>query len=83
MNVWLWAALGMLVALVPCTIACVRGESAARLAGLETAGAVVALELVLLAQGFRQSFFYDLPLMLALLSFGGGMVVARFLERWL
>jgi multicomponent Na+:H+ antiporter subunit F len=39
--------------------------------------------MVLLAEGFNRPSFYDLPLTLALLSFGGGMVFARFLQRWL
>lgn len=83
MNIWLWSAIAMLAAFVPCTIACGRGELPERLAGLEAASALATLELVLLAQAFRQSFLYDLPLMLALLSFGGGLVYARFAERWL
>jgi multicomponent Na+:H+ antiporter subunit F len=83
MNVWLWAALALLVAIVPCFIVCLRGELEDRLIGLEMAGAIVTLELVLLAQGYQHSYLYDLPLMLAFLSFGGGMVFARFVERWL
>jgi multicomponent Na+:H+ antiporter subunit F len=83
MNAWLWAALALLAALVPCVVACLRGELAARLAGLEMAGTIVALEFALLAEGLHEVFVYDLALMLALLSFGGGMVFARFVERWL
>ncbi|HEY5315630.1 MAG TPA: monovalent cation/H+ antiporter complex subunit F [Pirellulales bacterium] len=83
MNVWLWAALALLAAMVPCLIACTRGELEDRLIGLEMAGVIVTFELVLLAQGYQQSFLYDLPLMLAILSFGGGMTFARFVERWL
>ncbi|HEX3658375.1 MAG TPA: MrpF/PhaF family protein [Pirellulales bacterium] len=83
MNVWLWAALALLTALIPCVVTCLRGELVDRLIGLEMAGVIVTLELILLAQGFHRSFFYDLPLMLAFLSFGGGMAFARFVERWL
>ncbi len=83
MNVWLWAATAMLVSLVPTMVVCFRGPAEDRLAGLEMAGVLVTLEMVLLVQGFHRVPFYDLPLTLALLSFGGGMVFARFLERWL
>ncbi len=83
MNLWLWEATVLLLALVPCGITCFRGTPGDRLAGLEMAGVIVTLDLLLMAQGFHRMAFYDLPLLLALLSFGGGMVFARFLERWL
>jgi multicomponent Na+:H+ antiporter subunit F len=38
---------------------------------------------MLLAEGFGRLPFFDLALTLALLSFAGGLVFARFLERWL
>ena len=82
-DVWLWAATAMLVALVACGVTVLRGGPGDRLAALEMAGVVVALELVLLAQGFHRLVLYDLALTMAILSFGGGMVFARFLERWL
>ncbi len=83
MNVWLWAATGMLLALVPAMVVCFRGRAEDRLAGLEMAGVLVTLDMVLVVEGFHRIPFYDLPLTLALLSFGGGMVFARFIERWL
>ncbi|MGH9688766.1 MAG: MrpF/PhaF family protein, partial [Candidatus Acidiferrales bacterium] len=54
-----------------------------RVVALEFGSCIVTLELVLLSEGFHRPSFYDLPLALALLSFGGGMVFARFLQRWL
>jgi multicomponent Na+:H+ antiporter subunit F len=36
-----------------------------------------------LAQAYDRSIFFDLALALALLSFAGGLVFARFLERWI
>jgi len=47
------------------------------------AGMIVTLLLVMLAEGMSRVNFYDLALALALLAFGGGLVFARFLERWL
>jgi multicomponent Na+:H+ antiporter subunit F len=82
-NVWLVATLALLAGLVPCGIACLRGEVVDRLVGLEMAGVVVTLVLLLLAQVFDRTIYLDLSLALALLSFAGGLVFARFLERFL
>jgi multicomponent Na+:H+ antiporter subunit F len=82
-NVWLYGAAAMMIALVPCGITCFRGKPTDRLIGLEMAGVIITLDMVLLAEGFNRTPFYDLPLTLAILAFGGGMVFARFLERWL
>ena len=81
-GVWLWGAVAMMVSLVPSGIAAFRGKPGDRLAGLEMTGVIVAFVLVLLSQGFHRLSFYDLALTLAILSFGGAMVFARFLERW-
>jgi multicomponent Na+:H+ antiporter subunit F len=83
MNLWLWTAAAVLVSLVPCGIVCFRGDLADRLVGLEMTGALVTIELLLFAEGFHRPSFFDVPLALAFLSFGGGMVFARFVQRWL
>ena len=83
MNVWLLGSAVLLFALVPCGIAAFRGDVMERLVGLEMAGMVYTLLLVMLAEGMHRVSFYDLALALALLAFGGGMVFVRFLERWL
>jgi multicomponent Na+:H+ antiporter subunit F len=82
-NVFLLAALGMMLCLVPCAIVCFRGEATDRLVGLEMAGIIDVMVLVLLAEGFHRPPFYDLALAFGLLSFGAGLVFTRFLERWL
>jgi multicomponent Na+:H+ antiporter subunit F len=81
--VWLAATLALLAGLVPCGIVCLRGDVVERLVGLEMAGVVVTLVLLLLAQVFGRVVYVDLALALALLSFAGGLVFARFLERFL
>ena len=83
MNPWLSAAIALLPALIPGGIVLVRGDDLDRLVALELAGALTVLILVLLAQGFARSSFYDLALTLALLSFPAGLAFARILERWL
>lgn len=83
MNAWTWAATFLLLALVPCGVICFRGESEDRLVGLEMAGVVATLELVLLCEGFGKPAFYDIPLAMAFLTLGAGVVFARFLQRWI
>ena len=83
MNLWLIAAAVMSAALIPCGIVCLRGSTADRLAGVEAAGLIATLILLVMAEGFGRQPFTDLALAMALLSFGGGLVFARFLERWM
>jgi multisubunit Na+/H+ antiporter MnhF subunit len=49
----------------------------------EAVTAITFMVLVLLAEGFRRPGEFELPVHLALLLFGGGLVFVRFLERWL
>ncbi len=83
MNGWLVAAFALLVALVPCLVVAVRGNPVDQLIALETAGGIETLALLVLAEAFQRSAFFDLALTLALLAFAGALVFARFLERWL
>jgi multicomponent Na+:H+ antiporter subunit F len=83
MDEWTVAALALLAGLVPCGVVCLRGGPVDRLVGLELAGTVDTLVLLLLAQAYDRAIYFDLALALALLSFAGGLVFARFLERWI
>ncbi len=83
MNAWLLASAVLLFALVPCGIVAFTKRPIDRLVGLEMAGLIETILLVMLAEGFKRTPFYDLALALALLAFGGGLVFARFLERWI
>lgn len=83
MNVWLGAAAGVCVALIPCADMCLRGAPERRLVGLEMTGTIVTIALALFTVGFGRLPFMDLPLALAIMSFGGGLVFARFLEKHL
>ena len=83
MNIWLWAAAALMFGLIPCGIVVFTRDAMNRLVGLEMAGMIETLILLFLAEAFHNPNFYDLALALALLSFGGGIVFARFLERWL
>ena len=82
MNAWLWAAAATLLVLVPCGIRTLRGSTFDRVLGLQLGGVVTTLALVMLAQGFDRSFYYDLALIFGVLSFVGSLLLVRFLERW-
>jgi multicomponent Na+:H+ antiporter subunit F len=69
--------------LIPCADVCLRGSPERRLVGLEMTSLIVTIVLVLLTIGFGRMPFIDLPLALAIMSFGGGLVFARFLEKHL
>jgi multisubunit Na+/H+ antiporter MnhF subunit len=82
MNAWLIAATVLLLGLVPCAVVMVRGSIVEALVGLQMAGVLETVVLLLLAEGFDRPPFFDLALVLALLSLAGGLVFARMLERW-
>jgi len=81
-NAWLIAATVLLLGLVPCGVVMVRGSSVEALVGLQMAGVLETVVLMLLAEGFHRPPFFDLALVLALLTLAGGLVFARMLERW-
>jgi multicomponent Na+:H+ antiporter subunit F len=82
-NSFVIAAIAMLVAVIPCGIVMVRGQLMDAVVAYEAISSVVLMVLVLLAEGFRRSGEFELPVLLALLLFGSGLVFVRFLERWL
>lgn len=82
-NPWMAAAIATGATLIPCAWMCLRGAAERRLVGLEMTGIVVTILLVLLTVGYGRLPFIDLPLTLTVLSFGAGLVFARFLEKHL
>jgi multisubunit Na+/H+ antiporter MnhF subunit len=83
MNPWLAGAYAVAACLLPCAWMCLRGSTERRLVGLEMTGNIVILLLALLTAGMRSFAFIDLPLTLAILTLGAGLVFARFLEKYL
>jgi multicomponent Na+:H+ antiporter subunit F len=84
MSAWLAGALALCAGLVPCAAVALRAQDVMeRVVALEMASVLVTLALVMLAEAMQRPLFLDLALTQALLSFGGGLVFARFLERWL
>lgn len=82
-NPWLAASCAVAATLIPCACMCLRGSSERRLVGMEMASILITIDMVLLTIGFGRSIFIDLPLALAIMSFGGGLVFARFFEKHL
>jgi len=77
------AAIAMLIAFIPVGIVLCRGELAASVVAYEFITSVIIIVLALLAQGFRRSSEFELPVLLAVLMYGSGLVFVRVMERWL
>ena len=83
MNVFVVAAIVMLIGIVPCGMVVWRGTAMEALVGYEAISSIVVMVLVLLAEGFGRFGELELPIVLAVLLFGSGLVFAHALERWL
>jgi multisubunit Na+/H+ antiporter MnhF subunit len=77
------AAIAMLIAIIPAGIVLCRGELAASVVAYEFITSVIVIVLALLAQGFKRSSEFELPVLLAVLMYGSGLVFVRVMERWL
>jgi multicomponent Na+:H+ antiporter subunit F len=82
-NIWELAAEVMIFALVPLAWTAMRGDARHRLVSFFMAGVVITLMMMLLTMAFNRMPMMDLAITLALMSFGGGIVFARFFERHL
>ena len=83
MNLWLLAGTGVCLSLIPCAAMCLAGRAERRLVGLEMTSIIITLALVVFTVWSGRLAFIDLALTLAIMSFGGGIVFARFLEKHL
>ena len=77
------AAIAMLIATVPAGIVLCRGELDASIVAYEFITSVIVIVLALIAQGFQRSSEFELPVLLAVLMYGSGLVFIRAMERWL
>ena len=77
------AALLVVGALGPCVVAVNRGDLVARLVAVELAAPVTVMVCLVLAAAFDRPAYLDVGLVLAVVTFPGSMVYARYLERWL
>jgi multicomponent Na+:H+ antiporter subunit F len=81
MNEWLWTGAAMVGLLVPCALLAMRGTVVDRLLGFELGSVVTSLALLVLAEGFDRSIYFDLALVFAVMQYGATLMVVRFLER--
>jgi multicomponent Na+:H+ antiporter subunit F len=81
-NVWLVTAAVLLVSLIPVGWVCLRAEPMDRVVALQLASNIDALILVVLSEALGRDALFDVALLLALLSFAGGLTFVRFMERW-
>ncbi|HEY3707499.1 MAG TPA: monovalent cation/H+ antiporter complex subunit F [Terracidiphilus sp.] len=82
-NPWLFAAGAVATTLIPCADMCLRGSPERRLVGMEMTSVLITVTMTLLTIGFGRMPLIDIPLALAIMSFGGGLVFARFFEKHL
>jgi multisubunit Na+/H+ antiporter MnhF subunit len=80
---FLVAALGMLVAVIPLGVVACRGSAMEAVVAYEAISSIVVMVLVLIPQGFGRSSEFELPILLAVLLLGSGLVFVRTVERWL
>lgn len=80
---WAVATLALALALVPAGLVTLRGRLVQRLIGLELTSMIVAQMGLLWMVAIHRPAFVDVGLTVAVLAFGGGLVFARFAERWL
>jgi hypothetical protein len=76
-------AIVMLVAMVPAGVVLCRGRLATSVVAYEFITSVVVMVLALLAEGFARPAEFELPVLMAALLFGSGLVFVRTVERWL
>lgn len=81
MNAWLVAALVLLPGLAPFMVVALRERIADAVVALEAAGVLATVEMLLLAEGFHREALVDLAVVLAVMSFIGGLAYVRFIER--
>jgi len=82
-NAFVIAAVAMLIGVVPCGIVVWRGTVMEAVVGYQAISSIVVMVLVLLAVGFGRLGEMELPIVLAVLLFGSGLVFVHALERWL
>jgi multisubunit Na+/H+ antiporter MnhF subunit len=81
-HLYLAAAIALLAGWVPLVVMCVRAHTIDGLVALQLAGTLTTLVLVCLAVGLHQSGFAPVALISALCAIVGGLVYARYLDRY-
>jgi multisubunit Na+/H+ antiporter MnhF subunit len=83
LNIWLISSVVLLLLLLPATIASIRGGVLDCLIGVQLGGIITTLVFITIGIWTAESAYVDVAIVIAILSFCGGLVYAQFLERWL
>lgn len=83
MNAFVIAALALLAGWLPLAYVALRRRPIDGAVALQAVGTVAVLVLLCLAEGFHRSFEYGVADVAAVLSWLSGLVLVRFLGRWL
>ena len=83
MSGFVVAAIVMLAGVIPCGIVVWRGTAMEAVVGYEAISSIAVMVLILLSEGFQRFGELELPVVLAVLLFGSGLVFVHALERWL
>lgn len=82
MNAFTVAATALIAGLAPLAVVAAVRRAIDGLVALELAGAILVLVLMCLAVGLHQSIYFTVAVVAAVTSWTGGLVIARFLGRW-
>jgi multicomponent Na+:H+ antiporter subunit F len=80
-NWWLAGAAVLAAGIGPCLWVCLREQAASSLVAVELAGSLTTGALMLMAEGYGRSIYWDVALSVAVAQFVGGLVFARSVER--
>ena len=83
MNVWTLGAAAALLGFVPLLWVVAHATRIEALVAVQAAQGLATIVLILLAEGFHRSPYFVLPDALAVLSFVGTLLFARFMGRHL
>ena len=83
MKLWLYAGAAVSTALIPCAAMCLHGPAERRLVGFEMSGFLIVIAMILFTVASDRPSLIDLPLALAIMSYGGTLVFVRFLGKHL
>jgi multisubunit Na+/H+ antiporter MnhF subunit len=83
MNAFEVAATALVCGFLPLGFVALRTRPLDALVALQLGGTLTVLTLLCFAEGFHRSFEYGVAVIAAVMSWIGGLLIARFLGRWL
>jgi multicomponent Na+:H+ antiporter subunit F len=82
-NEWLLASIALLVLLFGAGLLTLRGDVFERLVAMQLSSTIATILLLVLAQGFNRDVYFDLALVIAVMSSVGSLFYVRTIEVWL